>query len=74
MLTRSLRVLLDLETVTVPSEGLVRWIVDRHQDGADLADMMHLIAARVTDAFLGFERRLAALAGPDTPVPVERVR
>lgn len=73
VLTESLRLLIDLDGVTVPLEDAVRWAIERHRNGADFADMVHLIESRRTDAFLTFERRLAKLAGPDAPVPVERV-
>lgn len=74
MLGDAIRAMLEVETITVASEQAVRWALDRHATGADLPDMIHLVASQGTDAFLSFERRLAMLAGPDSPVPVERIR
>lgn len=73
MLNDAMRAILNVETIAVASENGVRWAIDRHADGADLPDMLHLVASYGADAFLSFEKRLADLAGPDSPVPVERV-
>jgi predicted nucleic-acid-binding protein len=51
---------------------LVSWALSRFRGGADLADMLHLVASRDANAFASFERRLAQLAGPSAPVPVIR--
>ena len=74
LLNSTLRAMLEVDTITIASEAGVRWALDRHAAGADFPDMVHLVASHGTDAFLSFERRLATLAGPDSPVPVERVR
>jgi len=49
----------------------VPWAFDRYAQGADLADMLHLIASTPADSFATFDRRLAAQAGPDSPVAIE---
>ena len=40
--------------------------------GADFADMMHLISGRHSDVFVSFEDRLEQIAGPDSPMAIER--
>jgi predicted nucleic-acid-binding protein len=49
----------------------VVWAVARFRGGADFADMILLVAGRETTGFATFDRRLAQLAGPDTPLPIE---
>ena len=49
----------------------IAWALSRFRGGADLADMLHLVAARDNEAFASFDHRLAQQAGPDCPVPVE---
>lgn len=71
MLNAALTILADRETVTIAFEDGVRWALGRQAQGADLPDMLHLIAAYGTSAFVTFERGLARDAGPDTPLPVE---
>lgn len=67
----ALRGIVDLEAVTVSHRPAVLWALDRFADGADWADMLHLIAARGAEAFATFEARLSRAAGPDAPVRVE---
>ena len=70
-LAATLNDLLRLPLLEVSDAGLVGWAIDRFAAGADFADMMHVTAARHTGGFVSFERRLAALAGPQSPVPIE---
>ena len=65
--------LLDIPTVHVPDERGVRWAIGRYRDHrADLADMLHIVAARGASSFASFEKKLASQAGEDTPVSIER--
>ncbi len=62
-----------IETVRVADETGVRWAIDRFRDhGADLADMLHIVASKGASSFASFEKHLAKQAGPATPVPIER--
>lgn len=63
--------LLRLPTVSVSNPTLIAWAIERFGDGADFADMMHVVSSRSADAFLSFETKLAKLAGANTPVPIE---
>ena len=67
------RLLLDVETVKVAEREMVAWSLDRYAAGADLDDMLHLVASRGFEAFLTFDRDLADAAGPESPTPVERL-
>ena len=66
--------LLSLPTVAVDDPGAIGWALTRHAAGADLADMLHLVAARKTEGFATFDGALAADAGWDAPVGVETLR
>ena len=51
--------------------ALVTWSIERFVEGADIADMIHLVAACRTAGFYTFDRRVARAAGPDSPIPIE---
>jgi predicted nucleic-acid-binding protein len=68
----ALATLLALENVAVARPGDLAWALDRHRDGADWADMLHLIATRGYDAFVTFEKNLRE--GSQPPVPVEHLK
>jgi predicted nucleic-acid-binding protein len=72
ILAETLRDLVNLPTVTVSDMPLICWAIDRFAAGADFADMMHLISGRHSDVFVSFEDRLDQLAGPDSPMAIER--
>lgn len=63
--------LLRIETVTTKDFDLLLWCLDRYRVGADLADMLHIVSARETDAFPTFDRGLGQAVGVDAPLPVE---
>lgn len=50
------------------------WALDRHREGADWADMLHLVAARHHPPFTTFDQQVASRAGADAPVSVETIR
>lgn len=63
--------LIDLGPIHVEEPDGIRWAIGRYAAGADLADMIHLVAARSATAFATFDRSIAAAAGDAPPVPVE---
>ncbi|KQN25018.1 hypothetical protein ASE86_01730 [Sphingomonas sp. Leaf33] len=67
----ALRLVLATQTITVQREAGVLWAIERFAAGADIADMLHIVAAGGNDSFVSFERRLAQRAGPDAPLPIE---
>jgi len=67
----SLSILIQSPDFRIEDAANVAWALERHRDGADFADMLHLTAAAGSAAFATFDRKLARQAGPDTPVPVE---
>jgi predicted nucleic-acid-binding protein len=70
-INRVLAALLDLEEVRTPRLSWVLWALDRHAAGADLADMLHLIAATGCSSFLTFDKGLVEAARGDKPIDVE---
>lgn len=63
---------IDLPSVSVEKSDLTQWALERYERGADIADMIHIIASAEASVFLSFEDKLADKAGPDSPVPVEK--
>ncbi|WP_310498032.1 type II toxin-antitoxin system VapC family toxin [Sandarakinorhabdus sp.] len=70
IINTALAALLRLERVTVAAATGAAWALERHAAGADLADMLHLVAATGADGFATFDRRIAVEAGEAGPVPV----
>ena len=66
--------LLAMESIEVDQVDDLLWALDRHREGADWADMLHLIASRGHAAFSTFDRSLAKEAGGEPPLPVEFLR
>jgi predicted nucleic-acid-binding protein len=46
------------------------WVLERYAEGADFADMIHLLASLGTEGFGSFDQSLVAEAGDATPVPI----
>ncbi len=67
----ALKSLLLTETVQVELESLAFWALDRFEEGADLADMLLLVAARDCDSLATFDRRLPRASGANAPVRVD---
>lgn len=63
--------LLAVGSVTLENEAQTLWALSRYSRGADLADMLLLVASREQTAFATFDGQLARRAGDDTPVPVQ---
>ena len=67
----ALAALLALSGVEVARPALADWAINRYRAGADLGDVVHLVAAAKHDIFLTFDRKLKAKAGRHSPVPIE---
>ncbi len=61
----------DLVPMVYEDEVGVRWALDRYALGGELADYLHIVAARNVGRFATFEKRLAVRAGDDTPTAIE---
>jgi len=61
----------DLVPMVFEDEVGVRWALDRYALGGELADYLHIVAARNVGRFATFEKRLAVRAGDDTPTAIE---
>lgn len=68
------RQLLQLDEIRVPQGAALMWALDRHQEGADWADMLHLIASNGHAAFVTFDTNLAKEAIPGAPIAVRTPR
>ena len=67
----ALDVILSLPAIAIPEPDLVRWATRRSADGAQIADMIHIVASRHQDAFVTFDRGVAPAAGPNCPISIE---
>lgn len=65
--------LLEAAEINVEARESVSWALSRSANGADLADMLLVVAGRDCSKFATFDRRLQARVGPDAPIPVELV-
>lgn len=62
----------EVENVQVEQCNSVLWAIDRFLQGADWADMMHIVAATgAAPVFATFDKAIARKAGSESPVPVE---
>ena len=60
-----------VDQITVPDDEALAWAVERYAQGADFADMIHLVSAIPgSAAFASFDRKLDRQAGSDKPLPV----
>lgn len=59
----------DAYRIVYEDEDQVLAALDRHREGADFADVMHLVASRDDESFHTFDRKLAQTADA-LPVPV----
>lgn len=62
--------IVDTDKITVASEDAVRWAIERFAAGADIADMIHIVAAKGATRFISFEKHLALEAGARSPLPI----
>jgi predicted nucleic-acid-binding protein len=62
---------IELPSVVVEELDAVRWAIARFEGGADIADMIHLVACRSAETFATFDRSVAPAAGAGPPVAVE---
>jgi len=63
--------LLRLPGIVSEDADWIAWAIKRFAEGADFADMIHLVAARTADAFVTFDRPMAKAAGAQPPLPIE---
>ncbi len=59
-LAATLSALVDTPGITIADEPAIRHALAAHADGADFADAIHLAAARGSEAFVTFDRRMKA--------------
>jgi predicted nucleic-acid-binding protein len=63
--------ILDIPSVECEQDALVRWAIGRFQKGAAIGDVLHLVSARHSNAFLTFDKKMQKDAGKDSPIRVE---
>ncbi len=70
-LSAALHLLVDVETIHFDDERAVRAALVLHAEGADIADAIHLVAARGNEAFVTFDRGVPS--GESIGIEVERL-
>jgi predicted nucleic-acid-binding protein len=73
-IARMLETFLESPTVEVEEPELTRWAIGRFANGADLADMLHLVASRSSVRFVTFDRGMSKDAGRSAPVEIQLLR
>jgi predicted nucleic-acid-binding protein len=68
---KALTEVIRMNNVTVIDEARLLWAIGRMENGADFADMLHLIESRDAGLFTTFDRALARSAGPEAPIAIE---
>jgi predicted nucleic-acid-binding protein len=63
--------LVNNEAIHIEDEPAIRAALDLHRQGADIADVFHLVAAKGTEAFVTFDKGVPE--GTGLGVSVERV-
>jgi predicted nucleic-acid-binding protein len=69
----ALTTILDIDGIMTAEEGAMRWAFARFGEGADCADMLHLVTSQRADRFCTFDKDLARAAGDDAPIRVETI-
>ena len=72
-LAATLRDIVRLPGIATSDESGLMWACDRIGDGADVGDVIHLVALRGHDGFVTFDD-MAHEVGPDVPVPIQLLR
>lgn len=68
----ALHAIVSIETAQTSDPGGIRWAISRFREGADWADMVHLVAAgSKADRFTTFDAGIAPRTGDASPLPIE---
>jgi predicted nucleic-acid-binding protein len=59
-----------LEGVALQHGKLSEWAIERHGEGADFADVVHLVASGEAEALATFDDGVAKGAGAKPPLPI----
>jgi len=59
------------EAVEIEGRRAALWAIDRYEQGGDIADLLHVAAARDAQSFVTFDRTMARASGANPPVPIE---
>ncbi len=70
-IVRLFDVLRTTDSIRIAEDDQLDWLMARYSNGADFADLVHLVASRGQAGFVTFDKDLPKHAGNGTPVPVE---
>ncbi len=55
--------------LVIASDKKIKWAAGRLREGADIGDLIHLVASEGLEAFVTFDD-MAKKVGPDSPIPI----
>ena len=70
----ALQAIIALEGIEVEKRQDIEWALARYRYGADLGDMLHLVAAGPVDGFLTLDADMKKRAGRNPPVGITMLR
>ena len=59
------------DSVEIEGRRAALWAIDRYERGGDIADLLHVAAAREAQAFVTFDQRISRVVGANPPVSIE---
>lgn len=68
----ALEAIISADTIHVAVPEALGWALASYASGSDIADMLHLVEATGSDAFMTFDRQIGRTADPPVPVKVLR--
>lgn len=69
----ALTAVINVENIATDDDAGIRWAIERHGEGADFADMLHIARAQSADRFVTFDQRVRRFAGNEAGVVVETI-
>jgi predicted nucleic-acid-binding protein len=69
-IVEALAKLIAFPNISVENETLTLWAMDRHLEGADLSDMLLLVASHGYERFATFDKAIDRYTGHLSPIPV----
>ncbi|MGL5837667.1 MAG: type II toxin-antitoxin system VapC family toxin [Sphingorhabdus sp.] len=73
-IAHALQTILLMPEMQVTKPALLNWALSRYANGADFADMLHLVESEGHDALVTFDKKMAKQAGNNPPLPVEVIK
>ncbi len=73
-IANAIEFIISVENMEFEMSVALLWSVARYRDGADFADMVHIVASKEMSAFATFDKRLEKQAMPDCPIKIYTIQ